>query len=73
MFVICANGVNRRGELVGPWQVRNGFTRKEDAAKFLSGMISVRPAKTAGYDSERDFWWMQIGDVVTRYSIAPCR
>ena len=70
MFVIIIHMQNR-DRLEGPWQVRSEFERKEDAAKFLDGMILGHSAEVAGFNAENGFWWTRSGEVVTRYTITP--
>jgi hypothetical protein len=71
MFAICIHVLYREGAPEVSRQIRSGFAERRDAAKFLDGMIAVRPSGAAGYNSEQNYWWTRINDVVTRYTIEP--
>ena len=71
MYAIYIYVLYREGEPEARRQVKSGFAERRDAAKFLDGMISRRPASDAGYNREQDFWWTRVRDVVTRYTVEP--
>lgn len=68
MFRICALKLNERGDVACNEVPCCVFETRKDAVSYMNVLTQVlRP--NAGYESDKDCWWVRNCDGVTRYTI----
>lgn len=68
MFRICEHKLDEQGGLASKDVPRCVFENRNDAVSYMNMLTQVlRP--NAGYESDKDCWWVRSQHGVTRYTI----
>jgi hypothetical protein len=68
MFKICEHKLTEQGGVATTEVPRCVFEKRNDAVSYMNMLTQVlRP--NAGYESDKDCWWVRNNDGVTRFTI----